>query len=136
MSGAQIPEGAGEDSVNFLPALSGKPIKSMRSGVIHHSSDGCFAYRQGKRKLLLARVSGAWTAPNEKKAKQAGAPVAQLYDMEKDPGETTNLYASHPEVLERLLKLLESDVARGRSTAGTELSNDVDNIVLWKSGEK
>ncbi len=48
---------------------------------------------------------------------------------------TTNLYASHPEVAERLLKRLEADVTRGRSTAGTALHNDVENIVLWKSGK-
>jgi len=136
LSGAQIPKAAGEDSVSFLPALSGKPIESTRNGVIHHSIGGYFAYRQGKWKLLLARGSGGWTAPNEKEAKEAGAPVAQLYDMEKDPGETTNLYELHPEVVERLLKLLETDVMAGRSTTGTDSKNDVDSIVLWKSGEK
>ena len=135
LSGAKVPEDAGEDSVSFLPALSGKPIISERNGVIHHSIDGCFAYRQGKWKLLLAKGSGGWTAPNEKAAKAAGAPAAQLYDMQNDPGETTNLYASHPEIADRLVKLLEADVSRGRSTTGPDLKNDVDNIKLWKSDE-
>ncbi|MDQ8195631.1 sulfatase-like hydrolase/transferase [Coraliomargarita sp. SDUM461004] len=44
---------------------------------------------------------------------------------------TTNLYNSHPEIANRLLQQLESDVVRGRSTAGVDLNNDVD-IVLWK----
>lgn len=135
LSGTQVPDGAGEDSVSFLPALQGKQIESTRNGVIHHSIDGCFAYRQGKWKLLLARGSGGWTAPNERAAIRARAPVAQLYDMKQDPGETTNLYAAQPEVVERLLKLLESDVTRGRSTEGTESHNDVDEVVLWKSGK-
>ena len=55
--------------------------------------------------------------------------------MEKDPGETTNLYESHPEVAERLLKQLESDVSRGRSTKGKEAKNDVAKITIWKSGK-
>jgi len=136
LSGAQIPANAGEDSVSFLPALRGKPIDSTRNGVIHHSIGGYFAYRQGPWKLLLARGSGGWTAPKEEAAIEAGAPVAQLYDMEKDPGETNNLYESRPEVVERLLKLLEADVTAGRSTRGTASKNDVDHVVLWKNGEK
>lgn len=135
LAGTTIPDRAGEDSVSFLPALSGKPIVSSRKGVIHHSISGCFAYRQGKWKLLLARGSGGWTAPGEGAAKKAGAPVAQLYDMENDPGETTNLYASHPEEVERLLAQLETNVMRGRSTDGPESKNDVDFIKLWKSGK-
>ena len=135
LSDTEVPQDAGEDSVSFLPALKNKAIVSTRHGVIHHSIAGCFAYRQGKWKLLLARGSGGWTAPKEKEAKAAGAPAAQLYDMESDPGETTNLYASRPEVAKQLLELLTEDVSRGRSTEGTELMNDVDNIKLWKSGE-
>ncbi len=132
--GISYPETEGVDSVSFLPALKGKSIVSSRNGVVHHSISGHFAYRQGKWKLLLAKGSAGWTTPNEKEASTDGAPIAQLYDMEKDPGETTNLYMSRPEVAERLLKLLESDVARGRSTDGPVVSNDVENIKLWKSG--
>jgi arylsulfatase A-like enzyme len=134
LTGAELPANAGEDSVSFLPALSGKPIVSTRSGIIHHSIDGYFAYRQGKWKLCLAKGSGGWTAPKEADA-PANAPEAQLYDLESDPGETTNLYTTQPEVAARLLKQLEADVQRGRSTAGAEEPNDVENIVLWKSGK-
>lgn len=130
-----LPETAAEDSVSFLPAFSSKPITTTRNGVIHHSISGHFAYRQGKWKLLLAKGSGGWTAPREAEAAKSGAPIAQLYDMEKDPGETTNLFASHPEVADRLLSQLEADVARGRSTDGPPSKNDVTNIKLWKSGK-
>ena len=134
--GATYPETAGVDSVSFLPALNGKPIVSSREGIIHHSISGHFAYRQGKWKLVLAKGSGGWTLPREIEAAGQNAPIAQLYDMENDPSETTNLYLTHPDVAARLLKLLESDVARGRSTAGPVVSNDVDDVVLWKSGTK
>jgi arylsulfatase A-like enzyme len=132
LTGFQPLENAGEDSVSFLPALSGEKIVSTRNGVVHHSFSGHFAYRQGPWKLLLAKASGGWTSPTEAEA-PADAPIAQLYNMEDDPGETTNLYASHPEVAERLLKQLQSDIARGRSTDGTPQQNDEEEIVLWKS---
>ncbi len=134
LTGAELPETAGEDSVSFLPALSGNPIVSTRSGLVHHSFSGHFAYRQDKWKLLLAKASGGWTEPTEENAPD-NALSAQLYDMENDPGETTNLCASNPEVVARLLKLLQADVARGRSTVGAASENDVGIIELWKSGK-
>lgn len=133
--GVDLPDTATEDSVSFLLALSGKSIISNRAGVIHHSYTGHFAYRQGNWKLLLAKGSGGWTSPTEKQV-LVGSPVAQLYDLEKDPGETTNLYDSRPEVVDRLLKQLESDIKCGRSTEGPDLKNDIDEIVLWKSGKE
>jgi len=130
---APLPSPAAEDSVSFLPAFSGAKIASTRKGVVHHSVSGHFSYRQGKWKLLLARGSGGWTAPQEGKAKKAGAVVAQLYDLEADPAEANNLYEEQPEIANRLLEQLTSDVNRGRSTDGETSANDVSKIVLWKS---
>ncbi|EMI20665.1 arylsulfatase A [Rhodopirellula maiorica SM1] len=134
LTGKSLPAGSAEDSVSFLPALSGNPIDSTRGGVIHHSISGHFGYRQGKWKLLLAKASGGWSSPTEKQAAK-DSPVAQLYDMQNDPAETTNLYETYPEVAERLLAQLKVDVTRGRSTGGTESENDIDTIKLWKSGK-
>jgi len=132
ITGKALPHNGAEDSVSFLPALSGKPIISTRAGVIHHSISGHFAYRQGKWKLLLAKGSAGWTGPKEN-AISKNAPKAQLYDLEKDPGETTNLYETHPEIADKLLKQLESDVSRGRSTEGPDQANDTEQIILWKT---
>ena len=130
----KAPRRSGEDSVSFLPALFEKQIVSTRHGVIHHSSSGHFAYRQGKWKLLLARGSGGWSSPKENQVK-GGAIEAQLYDMDTDPEETNNLYLKNPEVAQRLLTQLATDVNAGRSTAGSLSQNDVADIVLWKSGQ-
>lgn len=121
LTGAELPDDAGEDSVSFAPAFEGKPIKSTRKGVVHHSVSGQFAYREGKWKILLTRGSGGWS-----KDDMADNSPAQLYDMEADPGERNNLYKTHPEVFGRLLAQLESDVKRGRSTAGVEQKNDTE----------
>lgn len=131
-----IPENAAEDSVSFLPALTGKEIASTRQGVIHQSYSGHFSYRQNNWKLLLAYGSGGWTAPKESAAKKQGEPKAQLYNLDADPAETTNLYQTKPEIAARLLKLLETDVTRGRSTKGPPSKNDTDSIKLWKSEQR
>ena len=55
--------------------------------------------------------------------------------MEADPGETSNLYTSEPDVVATLLAQLESDVARGRSTAGADQKNDVP-VKIWKDKKK
>ena len=130
LSGASVPENAGEDSVSFAAALEGNPIQSTRQGMIHHSIDGNFSYRQGKWKLLLSKGSGGWS-----KGETSGGAVGQLYDMDTDPGETTNLYTSQTEVVATLLTQLESDVARGRSTAGADQKNDVP-VNIWKNKKK
>lgn len=127
-----IPSGSCEDSVSFLPALSGQPIESTRQGVIHHSYSGHFAYRTGQWKLILARGSGGWTSPRENQVPK-GSPKTQLYDLNTDPGEQQNLQAANPDIVQRLLSQLTDDVNRGRSTTGNPSKNDVDRIVLWKS---
>jgi arylsulfatase A len=133
--GKTLPAGTCEDSVSFLPALSGNAIVSTRQGVIHHSYTGHFAYRTDKWKLLLARGSGGWSSPKENQMPK-GSPKGQLYDMDADVGERNNLYPSRPETVAKLLSMLEADIQRGRSTEGAESKNDVDGIVLWKSESK
>jgi arylsulfatase A-like enzyme len=132
ITGARAPN-MGEDSVSFLPALWGKPIESTRQGVIHHSISGHFGYREGKWKLILARGSGGWTSPKENQV-ESNAPEAQLYNMEKDPIEQNNLYLERPKLAQRLLAQLTSDIERGRSTDGSIAHNDINDIILWKSG--
>ncbi|MGD9419109.1 MAG: sulfatase family protein [Verrucomicrobiota bacterium JB025] len=128
LTGAELPADAGEDSVSFLPALAGEKIETSRKGIIHHSIKGSFAYREGKWKLVLSKTSGGFRPGKAPK----NAPKGQLYDMEADPGETRNLFATHPEVVERLLAQLETYVKRGRSTDGPDVPNDVKNINIWK----
>ena len=120
--GATLPDGAGEDSVNILPALTGKADRALREAVVHHSIDGKFAIRQGPWKVELCAGSGGWSNPKDN---AAGLPPIQLYDMRQDAGEGTNLQAEHPDVVARLTNLLEKYVADGRSTSGAPQTNDV-----------
>jgi len=131
---APTPSDSCEDSTSFVQALQGEPIESTREGVIHHSISGHFAYRDGRWKLILARASGGWSSPKENQA-PVGSPIAQLYDLDADPGETTNLYLEEPKIVERMLEQLTAYVFGGRSTEGPASENDLEEIDLWKSEE-
>ena len=133
--GKALPATVGEDSESILPLFSGSPVNFARTGIVHHSVSGHFAYRQGKWKLLLAKGSGGWSSPTENMmSKKPNAPQGQLYDLENDPGEKDNLYEKSPEVVESLMAELKEIVANGRSSAGPKQSNDIplDKIKLWK----
>ena len=125
--GATLPEDAGEDSISLLPLLGLEaPAASVRDSVIHHSGEGRFAIRQGRWKLLAWPGSGGWSAPTPHPSEWLDVPAEdlstlppfQLYDLEADPAERTNLAAKHPDVVARLGKLLRAQVDAGRSTPG------------------
>jgi arylsulfatase A-like enzyme len=61
ITGARLPKDAGEDSFNLLPALQGKKGKPIREAIVHHSSQGLFAIRQGEWKLELGLGSGGFS---------------------------------------------------------------------------
>ena len=128
--GAKLPDTAGEDSVSILPALLGSDSNPIHEGVVHHSIKGRFAIRQGPWKLEFCPGSGGWAKPGDDEAKKLGLPDVQLYDVMADAGETKNVQSEHPDVVERLTKLL---VQTGRSTPGAPQKNDVP-VNLWKKG--
>ncbi|MFP4057689.1 MAG: sulfatase family protein [Candidatus Brocadiia bacterium] len=111
IAGAELPPGAGEDSVDILPALLGRPL-APRGGVVHHSMDGTFAIREGPWKLILGLGSGGFSDPRRIEP-QPGGPQGQLYHMAEDPQETTNLWLDRPAVVERLATALDGVRQRG-----------------------
>jgi len=130
MVGERLPEDAGEDSVSILPALLGRDRAPLREAVVHHSINGVFAIRQAEWKLAYSPGSGGWGKPGDAEARKSGLPDLQLYDLANDLAETRNLQAEKPEVVAKLSALLESYVARGRSTPGETRKNDV--AVSWR----
>jgi arylsulfatase A len=117
--GTEIPDDAGEDSYSLYPALKGRKIKkNLRGAVIHHSSAGYLAIRDGQWKLNMLRGSGGTLKPKLIKPK-AGEAVYELYNIDKDPSETTNLYFEYPEIVEKLSQQLTKIIKDGRSTSGT-----------------
>jgi len=104
VTGQQLPANAGPDSFDLLPLLKGN-TKPVRGSIIHHSIEGMFAIRQGKWKFVDGQGSGGWSM----RKGNPGDPAGQLYDMENDERETTNLYDQYPEVVKELKALLEKE---------------------------
>ena len=129
--GVKLPDNAAEDSVSLLGVLRGTAQGPVREALVHHSVDGKFSIRQGVWKLELCPGSGGWSAPRDPQALKKGLPKIQLYDMTADISERRNLQAERPEVVKRLLALLERYVAQGRSTPGAAQKNDA-FIDIWK----
>ena len=125
ITGGRLPDNAGEDSFNLMPALLQESYSTpLREATVHHSVGGNFSIRQGKWKLIFCPGSGGWSYPKPKEARKAGLPFFQLYDLESDEGEKENLVEQHPEVVDRLTKLMEKYIREGRSTPGSPQQNE------------
>jgi arylsulfatase A-like enzyme len=115
IAGATIPDEAGEDSYNLLPALLGKEGgKPIREAVVHHSSRGMFSIRQGDWKLCVGLGSGGFSVPQTAMPKP-GEAAGQLYNIVKDPAESNNLFLQRADVVGWLSALLQKYQREGRS---------------------
>ncbi|HEY2016806.1 MAG TPA: sulfatase-like hydrolase/transferase [Bryobacteraceae bacterium] len=112
----KLPDNAGEDSYNLLPALQGKSAKPIREAVVHHSNLGMFSIRAANWKLELGLGSGGFSTPAHTDP-VPGGPPGQLYDLSKDPAEADNVYLQHPDVVARLSALLDRYRQQGHSRA-------------------
>ncbi len=123
ITGAKIPNNAAEDSYNILPALLGEDTKPIREYTLHQTIRLAMAIRRGQWKYLDHKGSGGNNYDGEGRwgMKQYALPElapkspGQLYDLANDPGETTNLYFKHPEIVLELKRKLEEFKINGRS---------------------
>ncbi len=115
--GQRLPAAAGEDSFSLLPLLRGKD-KPLRDHMVSQSIRGLLALRFGSWKLIFGKGSGGWTQGDD------GLP-GQLYNLDRDPGETINLFAEQPGTVRKLSRQMEKLVESGRSTPGRKQKNDV-----------
>lgn len=122
--GRPLPDNAGEDSVSMLPALMGCTPRAAREAIVHHSINGSFSIRAGRWKLALCPGSGGWSKPRPKDPETKTLPPVQLYDLQTDVAETRNVQKDHPEIVERLTRLLEKYISEGRSSPGTPQQNE------------
>ncbi|WP_395743536.1 arylsulfatase [Prosthecobacter sp.] len=107
--GEKLPPGdtVAEDSQNILPALLGTPnAPPSRGDMILHSNDGVFAIRKGPWKWIEG-VPAERLPPNMRKS-HAKEFQRALYNLHDDPGETQDVSAAHPEILQELEALLKA----------------------------
>lgn len=106
--GRPIPEGSARDSYSILPVLlQHADTVPGQVAIVHHSSHGFFAVRQGHWKLIEGRGSGGFSEPVMYEA-AAGEAKGQLYDLDRDPGEEHNVYVEFPDRVARLQQVLQS----------------------------
>jgi arylsulfatase A-like enzyme len=102
-----LPPDAGEDSFNLLPALLRQPHAPIRKTIIEQSNGGMYSIREGNWKLELGLGSGGFSEPREVTPAPGGV-QGQLYDLASDPRELYNVWAQHPDIVDRLTKLLDT----------------------------
>ena len=125
---ANLPNDAAEDSVNILPVLLGETNEEVREFTL--------CIRRSALRWRFAKASGSISITKDPEATTTDggklkklyrfpetAPDApgQLYDLENDPGETTNLYFEHPEIVKELKEQLDESKKSGRSAPRTSI---------------
>lgn len=127
---AKTPENAAEDSVSNLPVWLKNDAQEVRSDVVHQSVDGSLSIRKGRYKLAMCPGSGGWSYPKPGE-ETPDMPKIQLFDLEVDIKERTNIIDQHPVVANELRALLATYIRRGRSTPGTIQKNN--GIEVWET---
>ena len=141
--GVALPNDAAEDGYNILPVLLEEAYDSpLREATVHHSVNGMFALRSGDWKLIEGDTDGDYRAGTPSTAIREREdypirdpntgeympfhydimdfdpdnPVYRLFNLEQDPGETTDLADQYPEKVAELSELLQHYRESGRST--------------------
>lgn len=123
------------NSINVLPALTGNPKNPLRDELVLAPRDGSnFSLRKGKWMYIPAQGSGGFSSskpgthafagpaaatftnhPNsdiENGKIKSDAPPAQLYDLENDVNETTNIYNKYPEIVKEMAEILDTYILK------------------------
>jgi len=108
LTGQKLPDNAGPDSFNVLPALLGeKREKPCREFLIEQG--GPLALRQGPWKLISK------SAANPQKKPRAAEPEPELYNLAEDLSEAHNVASKYPEKVAELSARLAEMVKNPRT---------------------
>jgi arylsulfatase A-like enzyme len=111
LTGQKLQQNSGEDSFSFFHVLNGNTSKSTRPSMIHQSSGGLYSMRTGEWKYIDGLGSGGFTAPR-KIDPIPGGPTGQLYQIQNDSLESNNLFLQHPNIVKKLQKELNKEIAK------------------------
>ena len=134
IAGYKLTGDEGPDSFNALPALTGEPGEPIRDHLLQASRQSThLGLRMGKWVYIPAQGPGGFKYGKNDAMKniafskrpnsditpdgkiKPGAPHGQLYDLQADVRQTTNVYAKHPEVVAKMKALLARYKTAGRS---------------------
>jgi arylsulfatase A-like enzyme len=122
LTGTPLPPDACGDSFDVSGALLGVRGAKGREHLIQQDNGqaGNFGFRAGNWKLVRHDSKSARNMVVEKTLANTPVPQFQLFDLARDPSESTDVSAQHPEVFEQLKARLAGYIAAGRSRpAGT-----------------
>jgi arylsulfatase A-like enzyme len=130
LAGEVLPADACLDSLNVLGALLGKPGGAGRQHLVQQNNQGTHL---GLRVLENGRDWKLISAPNGQmynlKLNQplgnTEIPQIQLFDLQADPAEKKDLREQHPEVVDRLLQLL-NEIKTGKGSRFRESGQHID----------
>ena len=110
---------AAPDSYNLLPLLSGKKYElPLRQATVHNTFKDTYALRQGKWLYINQPTGEHSVMPNafaNKNLFSKFTSATLLFDLEKDPGQRTNLQTQYPEKIKQMNMLLEQYRQQGYS---------------------
>ena len=114
MLGVDLDNSTAEDGQSFFKVLSGEANPgSFHEAIVHNHSNGTFAIRKGAFKLT---VHGPRTTAQ---VVDDTVPVTfELYDLNSDVEETTDVSDNHPQLVMEMHGLLKEYVREGRSNGG------------------
>jgi len=148
LAGTQLTDQQAPDSISFANLLRDPTATGTRTNLIMQAISA-FVVRDGGWKLCLCPGSGcpgnygnrprsadAWQAAvkqfgrSPQQNELTAAPFVQLFHLPDDPHEDQNLAARHPDRVQRMVALLQQQIAAGRSTPGPDLTNDAKDVPL------
>lgn len=103
LAGASVPNDRKIDGLNITDLILAKEgAQTPRTSLFYYHTTQLQAVRSGKWKLVLPRKVrfDGWSGKKEDTS-------LELYDLSVDPGESTDIAAKHPAVVERLRKLAQ-----------------------------
>ena len=104
-AGGMVPSEPVIDGRDMSGLLLGSSQASPRNAHAYFQGNGLQAVRKGRWKLAIASQASGMGKKNTQSPEPATLDQPRLYDLDADIGETTNVAASHPEVVASLKAL-------------------------------
>ncbi|WP_242632192.1 sulfatase family protein [Rubripirellula amarantea] len=118
LTGQELPDDQCRDSFNVLDCLLGKADAEGRDHLVQqdNGNTGTYALRSGRWKLHRYDRKRARNVVVEQLLENTPVDRLQLFDLENDPSETTNVIDQYPDIAKRLetklATIIESDRSR------------------------
>src|SRR5262249_28083406 len=118
LAGGEIPAAKKIDGVDIWPVLSGDAQQSSREAQYYFNGNRLEAVRSGPWKLAIVHQPEHNGQPGDTAVPQ-GTFAPKLFNLDEDIGESKDVAAQRPEIVQRLQSLVERmDADLGRTRLG------------------